>query len=266
MRYEIFLFLGGIGTVYAVYLEREHAIQPIGVMRNVQWGALALVLVVAGCATPEVYAPPRMPPARVPARPAGWDVVLDPGHGGQQFGARGRRGTAEKSVTLDIAHRLKRYLEQAGLRVMLTRTGDQTVPLAQRSEIGKRSGAWAFLSIHANAAKNAAASGFEVYYLPDAAQYGRGVAYASTRSLPDASYRLARLIQREFRRDWPLQDRGIKQARFHVLKHTLIPAVLVETGFLTNSRDELLLNDSAAREEIARRLANALLAFRRQGA
>jgi len=233
-------------------------------MRGMRWGAVALTLVVAGCATPGIYAPPRMPPARLPGRPAGWDVVVDPGHGGQQFGARGRRGTAEKAVTLDIARRLKRQLEQAGLRVMLTRSGDQTVTLAQRSDLGKRSGAWAFLSIHANAARNRTASGFEVYYLPAYERYGRGVAYASVRS-PDASYRLARLIQREFRRDWPLQDRGIKQARFHVLKHTPIPAVLVETGFLTNARDESLLNDPTMREEIARRLANALLTFRRQG-
>lgn len=151
------------------------------------------------------------------------------------------------------------------MRVMLTRTGDQTVTLAQRSDLGKRSGAWAFLSIHANAAKNRTASGFEVYHLPEYERYGRGVAYASVRSQADASYRLARLIQREFRRDWPLQDRGIKQARFHVLKHTPIPAVLVETGFLTNARDESLLNNPAMREEIARRLANALLVFRRQG-
>lgn len=230
-----------------------------------RWGALALTLVVAGCATPGVYAPSRMPPARLPGKPAGWDVVVDPGHGGEQFGARGRRGTAEKTVTLDIARRLKRHLEQAGLRVMVTRTGDQTVTLAQRSALGKRSGAWAFLSIHANAARNASASGFEVYYLPDAARYGRGVAYASAHPQTDSSYRLARLIQREFRHDWSLQDRGIKQARFHVLRHTPIPAVLVETGFLTNARDESLLNDPAMREEIARRLANALLAFRRQG-
>jgi len=234
-------------------------------MRGMRWGAVALTLVVAGCATPGIYAPPRMPPARLPGRPAGWDVVVDPGHGGQQFGARGRRGTAEKAVTLDIARRLKRQLEQTGLRVMLTRAGDQTVTLAQRSDLGKRSGAWAFLSIHANAAKNRTASGFEVYYLPEYERHGRGVAYASVRSQADASYRLARLIQREFRRDWPLQDRGIKQARFHVLRHTPIPAVLVETGFLTNSRDESLLNDPAIREEISRRLANALLAFHRQG-
>jgi len=230
-----------------------------------RWGAVALTLVVAGCATPGISVPPRVPPARLPGKPAGWDVVVDPGHGGEQFGARGRRGTAEKVVTLDIARRLKRHLEQAGLRVMLTRTGDQTVTLAQRSDFGKRSGAWAFLSIHANAAKNRTASGFEVYYLPEHERYGRGVAYASARSRTDSSYRLARLIQKEFRRDWPLQDRGIKQARFHVLRHTPIPAVLVETGFLTNSRDESLLNDSTLREEIARRLASALLTFRRQG-
>ncbi len=229
-----------------------------------RWSALALTLVVAGCATPGVYAPPRVPPARLPGKPAGWDVVVDPGHGGQQFGARSRHGTAEKTVTLDIARRLKRQLEQAGLRVMLTRVGDQTVTLAQRSDLGTRSGAWAFLSIHANTARNALASGFEVYYLPDDARDGRGVAYASADSHADSSYRLARLIEREFRRDWPLRDRGIKQARFHVLRHTPIPAVLVETGFLSNSRDESLLNDPAMREEIARRLANALLAFRRQ--
>lgn len=230
-----------------------------------QWGAVALTLVVAGCATPGVYAPPRMPPAHLSGKPAGWDVILDPGHGGQQFGARGRRGTAEKVVTLDIARRLKRQLEQTGLRVMLTRTTDQTVTLAQRSDLGKRSGAWAFLSIHANAAKDRATSGFEVYYLPAYERFGRGVAYAGAPPATDRSYRLARLIQQEFRRDWPLKDRGIKQARFHVLKHTPIPAVLVETGFLTNARDESLLNDPAMREEIARRLANALLAFRRQG-
>src|SRR3990167_10780611 len=95
-------------------------------MRSMRWGALALILVVAGCATPGVYAPSRVPPARLPAKPAGWDVVLDPGHGGQQVGARGRRGTAEKVVTLDITRRLKRQLEQAGLRVMLTRAGDRS--------------------------------------------------------------------------------------------------------------------------------------------
>jgi len=206
-----------------------------------------------------------MPPARLPGRPAGWDVVLDPGHGGQLFGARSRRGTAEKTVTLDIARRLKRHLEQAGLQVMLTRSGDQTVTLAQRSDLGKRSGAWAFLSIHANAARNRTASGFEVYYLPHYERDGRGVAYAGVPPATDPSYRLARLIQQEFRRNWPLQDRGIKQARFHVLRHMPIPAVLVETGFLTNARDEALLKDSTMREEIARRLAKALLAFRRQG-
>ncbi len=221
---------------------------------------LLLALLAAGCAAPQVYAPlPRSvsrPPVHRPLTAGGrCDVVVDAGHGGTQLGARGFRGLKEKMITLDIAQRLKRYLQDAGLRVMMTRGGDQTVSLWQRSHIASVSGAWSFVSIHANANPDRSAAGCEVYYLPAQRRPTRGIG---------SSYQLARAIQTQFQRDWPMKNRGIKQARFYVLRRTPIPAALVEVGFLTNPREEALLRNPAFREEIAKRLAQAVISYRGQ--
>jgi N-acetylmuramoyl-L-alanine amidase len=230
--------------------------------------ALLLGLIVAGCAAPQVSGPPLAPVPSAPRRvsrpaSAGCDVVIDPGHGGSHPGARGARGAIEKRITLSIGQRLRRRLQEVGVRVMMTRTGDETVSLWRRSHLARASGAWAFVSIHANAHRNRSASGFEVFYLPAYRRLNPQVVLAGG-SRDDPNHRLARLVSGQFSRQWPLKNRGIKQARFYVLHRSAIPAVLVETGFITNRRDEALLSDPLAQEEIARRLATAILAYGRQ--
>ena len=158
-------------------------------------------------------------------------VVLDAGHGGIDKGARGVDGSLEKKYALDTAKRVERGLKRAGYRVVMTRKSDYFVPLPTRAAISNRQRGAVFVSIHYNWARNSGAQGTETFY-------------HSSRSYP-----LAANIQRELSRY--SNNRGVKRARFHVLRNNVRPAVLVEGGFLSNSAEARKVRSPFYRQRLA---------------
>ncbi len=215
-------------------------------------------------------------------------IVIDAGHGGKDPGAIGRHGLREKVVTLDVARRLASILQARGVRVVLTRSDDRFVPLPTRSQMANAASADCFVSIHANSSRSQAASGFEVYYLSEAIDdsaralevaenvpfaYAAGTVDESSRTLDailwDMTYtenrveavKLGETLSAAARR-MGLHSRGIKSARFHVLKGTRMPSVLVELGFVSNRREEALLRKPTYRQQLARTLAEGILGYK----
>lgn len=158
-------------------------------------------------------------------------VVVDAGHGGIDKGARGKYSTVEKSLTLDTAKRVERGLRARGFRVVMTRSGDYFVPLPQRAAISNRQWNAIFVSIHYNDAPRSAPNGTETYHF-------------NSRSYP-----LAANIQRELSRF--SNNRGVKRARFHVLRNNTRPAALVECGFLSSPYEARKIHSSGYRQRIA---------------
>ncbi|MBS4015021.1 MAG: N-acetylmuramoyl-L-alanine amidase [Candidatus Latescibacteria bacterium] len=208
-------------------------------------------------------------------------VVLDPGHGGIDPGAVGKKGTQEKEINLIIAKLLKKRLEDFGLKVYLTRSDDSFVALAERTRFANNKKADLFISIHCNASgTNKYASGFETYFLSEAktdleraalAREDGALRYET--DIPDPivqdelSLILADLKQTEqLRESYNLAcqvqtsavdilkdvDRGVKQAGFFVLRGCFMPAVLIECGFLSTLSEEKKLTNSKYRDSVAR--------------
>jgi N-acetylmuramoyl-L-alanine amidase len=218
-------------------------------------------------------------------------IVLDPGHGGKDPGAVGRQGTMEKTIVFDVTRRVKHRLEEHGFDVLLTRTRDEYVPLGSRSEMANEYKADVFVSIHANAAENRDACGFETFFLSVAkTDWERAVAARENAVLeyemPDTvkfedelELILADLAQNEFLTESSelaaciqehavpcarVKDRGVKQANFFVLRNNYMPAVLVECGFISNKSEEKLLLTPKHRERIASGVADGIIEFIRQ--
>ncbi len=220
-------------------------------------------------------------------------IVIDPGHGGKDPGAVGRYGLMEKDVVLDISKRLKRKLEARGIKVLLTRNTDRFISLGRRPAIANKNEADFFISIHANASRYRKAKGFEVYYLSDAVDdSARALAAAENASLKfedksfdntnnsrnlDAtlwdiiytenraeSIELAKYLCKEAKRKLWVRDRGVKGARFFVLKGARMPAVLVEVGFISNTKEESKLKDPKYRQRIAESLKRGILAYKKE--
>jgi N-acetylmuramoyl-L-alanine amidase len=184
-------------------------------------GALLAAVFLSGCASPQGVGRFRT-------------VVLDAGHGGIDRGARGADGqTYEKTVALDTAKRIERGLKARGYRVIMTRRSDYFISLPARVQAATRQRNSVFVSIHYNWARNSGASGTETFY------------YNSR------SYPLAANIQREINRVAPTPNRGVKKARFHVLRNNLRPAALVELGFMSNSRELQLIKSASYRQRLA---------------
>jgi N-acetylmuramoyl-L-alanine amidase len=170
-------------------------------------------------------------------------VVIDPGHGGFDRGGIRSNIIPEKGVALDVARRLRAYLADAGFRTVMTRSSDTFVTLDSRVAIANRQRRAIFVSIHFNAARRRGANGIETFY---------GSARAK---------RLASLIQRYAMKTTSGENRGIKKARFYVLRMSKIPAVLIECGFLTNPQDARRASRPVYRDQLARQIARAIIAF-----
>jgi len=172
-------------------------------------------------------------------------VVIDPGHGGIDRGGMPGQRLPEKPYTLDVAKRLARILGGTDeIKVVLTRTGDDFVPLPWRTaianrEVGHRA---VFVSIHFNAGWRQGAYGIETYYNK------RG-------------YRLAVLIHPRVIQALRSIDRGIRHRGYFVLRKNRLPAVLVECGFLTNPAEASRITDSSYRERIARAIAAGIVRY-----
>ncbi|HEY6003268.1 MAG TPA: N-acetylmuramoyl-L-alanine amidase, partial [Anaeromyxobacter sp.] len=218
-------------------------------------------------------------------------IVVDAGHGGHDPGATGPRRVREKDVTLAMARKLAKRLRAAGFEVVLTRNDDRYLALEERTAIANTARADLFVSIHANAHPRRNRSGVETYFLNVADdRYAARLAARengldlggereAVRILTDldakasagASEGLARLVQREIAsgvraRVGDVRDLGVKGALFYVLLGARMPAVLVETAFISNRDEERRLASPRYQEEVAASIARAVSTFARGGA
>ena len=195
-------------------------------------------------------------------------VVLDPGHGGKDSGAVGKRKVYEKRAVLSIANRVKKHLEAKKIKVRLTRTTDTYLTLQQRSDYAAKVGADLFVSIHADGAEDPSAHGVETFSMTAAGcdssnHYGQaGDKSAGKGNRHDAANAvLGFSIQSNLVKTSKRSDRGLRRARFAVLKNAPCPAALVECGFLTNPEEEALMIDDNYREAVARGISNGIFGY-----
>lgn len=183
---------------------------------------------------------------------SGKTIVLDPGHGGSDPGAIGPTGLQEKQVTLPIAEYLKSILEAKGAKVILTRTTDVDVygphasgvdELQARVNVANGNRADAFISIHINSFSNPNVGGIATYYFDGS----------------DQSKKLASAVQGQIAEHSGFNgDRGIQPGNLYVLRHSLMPSILVELGFISNPKEEGHLKETSTRQEFANELAKGL--------
>ncbi len=182
----------------------------------------------------------------VPAAPT---IVLDAGHGGTDRGARSRSPFCEeKRLCLQTARLVKKYLDQLGYHVVMTRNTDAFIPLSRRVEIASSASCAAFVSIHYNSSRNPTAQGIEIFFCDSKEDRRRS---ASSKRLADAI--LPRLIRRT-----EALSRGVKKGNFYVIRETSMPAILIEGGFISNPDERVLLKDQEYQEKIARGIADGI--------
>lgn len=213
-------------------------------------------------------------------------VVIDPGHGGDDTGAIGAKGTKEKDITLALARKVKAMLEKRGVTVILTRNSDVTMDLFSRTKVANDANADLFVSIHCNANRQRHFSGVEVFYLNNSSDtYSTRLADRENKVmgkpvsdldfiLTDLSMNvnvgdsilLANMVQRsmvkQLRRKYPdIVDRGVKRAVFHVLLYARMPAVLVEASFLSNLTEEARLRTAAYQDIVAEGIVAGIMLY-----
>jgi N-acetylmuramoyl-L-alanine amidase len=195
-------------------------------------------------------------------------VLLDAGHGGDQDGAK-VEGVCEKTLTLDVVQRMKGLLEAGGVKVNLSRAGDDTVTLDARPAMISSTKSDLMVSVHFNHAENPATSGIETYLLtsagfPSTSDPGDPREAAKWVEFPGnacsaRSLILAYEIHRALIQATGAVDRGVKRARFAVLRTATAPAILVECGFMSNSAEFSKIKDPSYRDLIAKTLADVLV-------
>jgi N-acetylmuramoyl-L-alanine amidase len=235
--------------------------------------------------TPSPAPPPDLSAVSQPA-PAIRTMAIDPGHGGEDDGAKGRGGTKEKDLTLAVARRLKAALEnRLGIRVLLTRDEDKNIPLDDRAALANNNKADVLVSLHANASLRPGTSGASIFVAAfDKTAEDQARASLGTERLPtfaggvrdvellvwdlaqirhvDQSAELARIIEQQFRDRVPLSPHVIDRAPLRVLESANMPAVLVEMGYLTNAEQEKQLTGNEFQNTLVQALVEAALRFR----
>jgi N-acetylmuramoyl-L-alanine amidase len=189
---------------------------------------------------PDPNSNPGFPPA-----PSGRRVVtIDPGHGGPDPGAIGIGGLKETDVVLDMSKQIAALLESNGVQVVLTRDAEYDVDLEPRVQIAERANSTVFVSIHANAISMARPdiNGLETFYYSSGEQ-------------------LANVVHQSILETVPVRDRGVRQARFYVIRRTTMPAILVETGYLTGAEDARNLATSSHRRKLAEAIVRGILRY-----
>jgi len=227
----------------------------IGSLNQISDRLLALPIQQRRATLPPRESIPVPPPSPSPTSPTSFPtvpnsrivVMVDPGHGGKDPGAVGIGGLREKDVILPIAQEVAALLEKQGVQAVLTRNSDYFVDLAPRVTMAERVNANLFVSIHANAISLSRpdVNGLETYY------------FAS-------GQRLAQTIHNNILQTVPVQNRGVRRARFYVLRKTSMPAVLVEVGFVTGRDDAVKLNDPNHRSQTAQAIARGILQYIQQ--
>lgn len=201
---------------------------------------------------------PILRPQKIKNATAVKTVVLDAGHGGHDSGARGPLG-AEKDAALDVVLRAKKLLEQNGYVVRCTRTTDTFIPLEKRAEYANRHANAIFVSVHFNKSSTGGGTGIETYCLAP-----RGVPSMDEENLRYSDFvqykghardaentALATTVHASLVRNLGLVDRGIKRARFVVIKNIGVPGILVEGGFMSGAPDYQLIATPAYRQKMA---------------
>jgi N-acetylmuramoyl-L-alanine amidase len=217
-------------------------------------------------------------------------VMLDPGHGGIDIGARGRSGTQEKDVTLAFATELKNLLAaNSSLRVLMTREGDEFLALGERVRLARQNEADIFIAVHADTIRNRDLRGATVYTISDKASDEVAHAVAANENQSDIyaglpvtsenndvsdilidlmrretqkfSVHLAKTVVSSFTGKIRLINNPHRSAGFLVLKAPDVPSVLVELGYLSNPQDEKLLNTPKWRTQTAKLLVTAIEAY-----
>jgi len=215
-------------------------------------------------------------------------VVIDAGHGGHDPGAIGRNGLREKDVNLDIAKRLSGLLKQEGVQTVLTRSGDNFIPLSSRVNITNKSDADLFISIHSNANRSRSLCGLEVYYVAPSVSDSTRAAFTARNAslnLKDAvlsnnsldlkaiiwdmiytnsraeSIELSNVLCKVMDENIDANILGVKNARFQVLKGIRIPGILIEVGFVSNSNEERLLRSGVYRQKLAEGILESLRSY-----
>jgi len=216
-------------------------------------------------------------------------VVIDAGHGGFDPGAVGKNGLKEKEITLALAISLHERLKKEGnIKSFLTRTGDYYIPLSARTVAANQFQADLFISMHINANKNRQPSGSETYFCSEKASsaeaekvaalensvlkydehYKKKQGYIDIEEILfkfeqnlnwSESGKFAKAFQERFRKRLPLKSRGVHSANFYVLRRAKMPAILLETGFISNQNDEAMLKQPAFREKIVDAVARGLV-------
>ena len=241
---------------------------------------------------------PRTPVPRAKVDPERWTIdtiIIDPGHGGRDPGALGKRGTREKDIVLMVSIRLKKLLEERlRVKAVLTRSTDTFVALGKRARIARKNRGKLFVSLHCNASRSRRARGFEVYFLSEAktdeaAEVARrenavlrleeqdesaamdeieGIQFGllSTQFLKesqDLAAEIRRVVVKSLR---PLPDRGVRQANFYVMRGTMghMPSVLVEMGFISNPGEESQMQKRTFQSEMAEAIFSGIQNFKRR--
>ena len=198
-------------------------------------------------------------------------ILIDPGHGGKDQGAPGTAGLLEKNITLTLAHKLALRLRKRGYRVFMTRIVDRQLSLQQRTDMCSRLKPDLFVSIHCNAVGNPRTQGIETYAMtPQGAAStsdSKPVSQSSAgNSFNRNNYRLAYEVQKNLLASTHAEDRGVRHARFFVLRNAACPAILVETGFLTHPKEGLQLNRAAYQEKLIDGITEGIAAYARASA
>lgn len=207
-----------------------------------------------GSTTPVTPAVTKQSDFKVGGGIKGKKITIDPGHGGSDPGAIGKGGTTEKETNLKVAEKLRMYLTEMGASVTMTRTTDVDVyglnatdaqELQARVDVAENNSADFFISLHSNASTNRDVSGMSTYYYPKT----------------DYDILAARSIQNSLTSVFGLNDLGIRQAGFYVVKRSSMPAVLVEMVFISNAKEEKLLRSNWFQTKMAKTIADGIEAY-----
>jgi len=279
-------------TAVAVILDSR-----AGTARAVTSEASGVTRVAVEVAPSATAAAPTAPPAPAPApappplllapRPVLQTIVIDPGHGGDDRGARGANGTEEKRITLEVARRLRALIEtRLGVRVILTRDDDRRVSPDDRAAVANNNKADLFLSLHLNAAPVPDVAGAEVFHLrlDDEGEEARRMAETEAVTLPvlggaqrtldvirwdlaqarhvDASATLAALLEEDLRAHVAMGARPRQQAPLRVLTGVDMPAALIEMAYLTDAEQERRVQSEEFQTALAQGIFSAVVRFR----
>lgn len=229
--------------------------------------------------TPPQPAQPRAKPLKT--------IVIDPGHGGRDPGARGQRGTEEKDITLKVALKLRDLLmRQPGIHVLMTRERDQFVELEERAKFANEQAADLFVSIHVNSHPQRSVKGLEIYHFGEAKDQRALEVAARENGTPlnstgvgweylVADLLTAKKIEESLELAWtakeamvsnlnnhyPLVDHGVKTAPFYVLRFTSMPSILAEIAYISNSGEEDLLRTGLFTTRVAEALMEGINTF-----